>query len=84
METQALIEEIRKLPPDQKLVVRDFILRLLEDVPPQNTGKSTKPSADTSSTRHRLTLHQMLSRSPFADLEFDPEGIRAPVRPVAL
>ena len=27
MNTEALIEEIRKLPPDQKQVVRDFVLR---------------------------------------------------------
>lgn len=27
MTTETLIEEIRKLPPDQKQVVRDFILR---------------------------------------------------------
>ncbi len=34
-------------------------------------------------TAHRPGLHELLSQSPFADLDFEPESVRSPVRDVA-
>jgi len=35
-------------------------------------------------TADRPSLHELLSQSPFADLDFEPASVRSPVREVAL
>ena len=67
MNTEALLEEIQKLTPAQKQMVRDF---LADDAKAEPTSKL--PS-----------LRELLSQSPFARMDFEPpEGVRSPVRPV--
>jgi hypothetical protein len=73
MDTETLIDEFRKLPPDQKQVVKELMLSD-EDVvsaePPTQEGPS---------------LYELFAHSPFADLDFElPQGVRSPIRPVKL
>lgn len=71
MDTETLIEEFQKLPPEQKQVVREFVLA---DVP-EEEGEVKDPR----------TLRELLSQSPFARMEFKPpDPVRFPVRPVEL
>ncbi len=71
MDIETLIAEFQKLSPDQKQVVRAFVLA---DVP-----EKRKENDDPR------TLRELLSESPFARMEFDPpEPVRSPIRSVQL
>lgn len=71
MKVETLIEEIRKLPQDQKLMVKAFVLAEVQN---GSLPKTEQP-----------TLYELFSQSPFAKLDFEvPEPVRSPVRPVEL
>ena len=71
MNTETLIAEFQKLPPDQKQVVKEFVLA--------DTQNGSAAEAK------QVTLFELFSDSPFARLDFEvPEPVRSPIRPVEL
>lgn len=68
MDADAVIEQIERLSPSDRRKVEAFLRGSTIEPPKPNPAEKT--------------LHQLLADSPFADLDFSPTGIRAPVREV--
>jgi len=70
----ALVRDAREKGPQRvTLHGKDAVVILAAEEFARMVGTADQPS-----------LHELLSQSPFAELDFDPVGIRAPVREVAL
>jgi prevent-host-death family protein len=70
----ALVREARAIGPQRvTLHGKDVVVVL-----------AVEEFARLAGPAHRPGLHELLSQSPFADLDFEPEGVRAPVREVIL
>lgn len=70
MDADAVIEQIERLSPSERRKVEEFL-----------RGSTTHPPQPHPTEK---TLHELLADSPFADLDFGPEGVRSPVREVEL